>query len=167
MSSFFFPLSSSPYHSRPISVITPPVSPPPEQDPKQGRKDTPESDTERLETQEDGSLSSEDYIVPQSDVNTKALKTFSIKPQTNQHKFLVAGLSKPLSSGNSFAQKRETPNDENPRTCSQNLGDFSECELVDTTSSSKETGVDNTQLPDVKVDDGCQIDDNIENLFNV
>ncbi|XP_028405703.1 UV radiation resistance associated protein-like [Dendronephthya gigantea] len=159
---------SSPYHSRPISVITPPVSPPPEQEVRQDQKGTPESNTEQLDPQQEESVSSDDYIVPQSDVNGTALKTLlPIKPQTNQHKFLAAGHKKSLSSGSSFAQKRETPNNENPSACNENLGDFPECELQDTTSTPKETVVDTTHLPDVKVEHESQIDRNIENLFNV
>lgn len=82
------------------------------------------------------------------------------KPQTSQHKFLAAGQKKPLTSGNVLAEKKESHNDENRRT-------FEPHEDCMNDQISKETGDDSTQLPDVKVDQGNQINSNIENLFNV
>lgn len=104
-------------------------------------------------------MSSEDYIVPQTN-GTAMEAVLPSKPQTSQHKFLAAGQKKPLTSGNVLAEKKESHNDENRRT-------FEPHEDCMNDQISKETGDDSTQLPDVKVDQGNQINSNIENLFNV
>ena len=129
-------------------MITPPVSPPPE---TEKPTDTPDGTST---TQQDGSVSSEDYILPQS--NGTAMETFlPSKPQTSQHKFLAAGQKKSLSSGNLFVEKNESCNEENE--------DSAECT---NDQISKGTGNDNTQVPNVKVDQGNETGDNID-LFNV
>ena len=76
------------------------------------------------------------------------MKTLRSKPQTSQHKFFAAGQKKSLSSSNLLPEKKDSPE------CSSD-------------QISKETGDENTQLPDVKVDQGNQIDSNMDNLFNV
>ena len=128
-------------------MITPPVSPPPEQITAEQNtekpKDTTENDSEQSTTGQNES--NEDYIVSHS--NGTAMKTFlPSKPQTSQHKFLAAGQKKSLSSSNLFAVKKGSPECSNDQV-------------------SRETGDENT-LPDVKVDQGNEID-NMDNLFNV
>lgn len=144
----FFSTYSSPYRSRPISVITPPVSPPPEQvtaeEDTEKPKDTTENDSQQSSTEQN--KSNEDNIVSHS--NGTAMKTLRSKPQTSQHKFFAAGQKKSLSSSNLLAEKKDSPE------CSSD-------------QISKETGDESTQLPDVKVDQGNQIDSNMDNLFNV
>ena len=153
-------LYSSPYRSRPISVITPPVSPTPEQISREQHDTSKSKDSiEQPAIQQDGSVSSEDYIVPQS--NGTAMETFlSGKPQTTQKKFLAAGLNK--SSGNSLAEKNGGNfNDENHRTVGTNFESGVDEQIF------QETGDNSAQLPDVRVDQGKNIDSNLENLFNV
>ena len=145
-------------------MITPPVSP---------GQETLEENTEKTTDTPDGtqqtgqneSVSSEEYLSPER--NGTNMETFlPSKPQTSRHKFLAAGQQKSLSSGNVF-ERQESDEDENLSTLVENCESHKDSAECMQDQISKETGNESIQLPDVKVDQRNQIDNNLDNLFNV
>lgn len=165
-------------------MITPPVSPPAKQltsNQNAGTKN-PENISEKVteqsttvdKTRQDETGLSEEYVVTHTN-GTDMESVLPSKPQTSQHKFLAAGQKKSLSFSHSFGERKERRHEETQdrQTFGRNFEcneDSPECmlndQISDTMGESKETG-DSSQIPDVNIDQGKQLDTNIENLFNV
>lgn len=116
--------------------------------------DKAENESGQSQAQQDGSRSSENYIVSQT--NGTSLETFlPVKPQTSQHKFLAAGQKKSLSAGGSlFSETKDRRKFESHQRLPESIDE-------------QENGNDTSHLPNVKVDVGSESDSSIENLFNV